>query len=337
LRSLIDGQHDFKMQPQQNFNSGAGAGADSGSIACSQCGAPMPRDMRFCRACGNRLGEGPAEYTETVRLPHAQATGAQYSNYTPAFTAPIQRPTGSEFPAKRKRRMSGMTWVFIVIAFFFLFGGVMSLIKRPFRNPPRAIVNIPGRTFFGVNELENVTGGVSFDVVAPAGSPADKAGLVGGDIITSFDGRAVTDDDEFRDLLRQTPVGKTVEVIYLRDGETRKTQLTTISESEFSGLQAAARNQPRGKFGYEEERVTKIANAATKTYGMRLDYLEENGPARLFGLKVGDIITEFDGIPIRTREELLSRVRRAQPLIPVEITVVRDGQTLKIPVTMGRG
>jgi membrane-associated protease RseP (regulator of RpoE activity) len=323
------------MQPQQNFDSGAGHGG--GSIACSQCGAPMPSGMRFCRSCGNRLGEGPAEYTETVRLPHAPGTGQQYSNYAPAFTAPMQAQTGNEFTVKRKRRLSGMTWVFIVIAFFFLFGGVMSLIKRPFRNPPRAIVNIPGRTFFGVNELENVTGGVTFDVVTPPGSPADKAGLVGGDIITSFDGRAVTDDDHLRELLRLTPVGKTVEVIYLRDGQTKKTQLTTMSESEFNGLQAASRNQPRGKFGYEEGRVTKIANPETKTYGMRLDYLEDNGPARLFGLKVGDVITEFDGVPIRTREELLSRVRRAQPLIPVEITVVRDGQTLKIPVTMGRG
>jgi S1-C subfamily serine protease len=137
--------------------------------------------------------------------------------------------------------------------------------------------------------------------------------------------------------LRQTPVGKPVEVIYLRDGEIKKTQLTTMSESEFNGLQAAARNQPRGKFGYEQNRVTKIANPETKTYGMRLDYLDDNGPARLFGLKVGDIITEFDGVPVRTSEELLSRVRRARPLIPVEITVVRDGQTMKIPVTMGKG
>jgi S1-C subfamily serine protease len=326
------------MQPQQNFNSGAGAGHDSGSIACSQCGAPMPSGMRFCRSCGNRLGEGPAEYTETVLLPHAQGTGPQYSNYTPAFTAPIQRPTGNEFTVKRKRRLSGMTWVFIVIAFFFLFGGVMSLVKKGVRrNIPRATVTIPGRDFFGVNGLENVTGGVTFDVVTPPGSSADRAGLVGGDIITSFDGRPVTDDDDFRQLLRQTPAGKTVEVIYLRDGQTRKTQLTTMSESEFNGLQAAARNQPRGKFGYEEGRVTKIASPETKTYGMRLDYLEPNGPARLFGLKVGDIITEFDGVPIRTREELLSRVRRAQPLIPVEITIVRDGQTMKIPVTMGSG
>ena len=82
------------MQPQEPVNNPSGAG-DSGAIACSQCGAPMPREMRFCRACGNRLGEGPAEYTETVRLPNAQATGPQYSNFNPNYTAPIAKQTGS--------------------------------------------------------------------------------------------------------------------------------------------------------------------------------------------------------------------------------------------------
>ena len=35
---------------------------------CGNCNAPMPRELRFCRNCGFRLGEGLAEYTETVRF-----------------------------------------------------------------------------------------------------------------------------------------------------------------------------------------------------------------------------------------------------------------------------
>jgi putative serine protease PepD len=67
-----------------------------------------------------------------------------------------------------------------------------------------------------------------------------------------------------------------------------------------------------------------------------LDYVERNGPSDLFGLKVGDIITAWDDVPIRTGDELLSRVRRAVPKSSVVITLIRDGQTMKIPVTMGR-
>jgi putative serine protease PepD len=127
-------------------------------------------------------------------------------------------------------------------------------------------------------------------------------------------------------------------VVYLRDGEIKKTKLTTISESDYNELDRAYRNRPegRGKFGFESFRTTPVANPETKTYGVRLNYVETNGPADLFGIKVGDIITEFDGVPIRTRDELLYRVYRAIPRSSVQVTVLRDGQLMKIPVTMGR-
>ena len=298
----------------------------------------MPQGMRFCRACGNRLGEGPAEYTETVRFPNAPATGYPGTQFTPNYAAPLaQQTTG--FSSKKKRRLSGMTWIFIIIGLLFVVGGVMTAVRRSVS--PRAPFTAPittTRSHFGVNGFETTTGGVTFENVEPPGSPADKAGLVGGDVITTFDGRTVTDEDEMVELLRATPIGKTVEVIYIRDGETRKTQLTTIAQAEVNALERMFSSRPegRGYFGFEDDRVTRISEPATKTYGVRLDYVERNGPAELFGLQVGDIITAFDGVPIRTPEELLSRVRRAIPKKPIEVTIIRGGETLKVPVTMGR-
>jgi membrane-associated protease RseP (regulator of RpoE activity) len=329
-------QNSKSMQPQDNLNNPSG---DTGGIVCSQCGAPMPTGMRFCRACGHRLGEGPAEYTETVRFPNATAMEPQGASFTPNYAAPIAQQPGEGVPYKKKRRISGMAWIVILIGALFVLGGVLTAVRRSVRRAPfSASVSMP-RSYFGVNGFEDATGGVTFDNVEPPGSPADKAGLVGGDVITTFDGRAVTDEDEMSQLLRQTPTGKTVEVTYIRDGETRKTQLTTMSQGEFNELQRVYGNRPegRGYFGFDDDRVTKIADPATRTYGVRLDYVERNGPAELFGLQVGDIITSFDGVPIRTGEELLSRVRRAVPKKPVEVTVIRGAETLKIPVTIGRG
>jgi len=326
------------MQPQENFNNPAGAG-DSGQISCAQCGAPMPRGMRFCRACGHRLGEGSAEYTETVRFGSDTATASRVTSaYIPPQGGPIAA-AGAALPYKRRRRLGGMAWVIIIIGLLFVVGGALSALRRTVRNVPRGVVSITPRSYFGVNGFENVQGGITFDNVEPPDGPADRAGLVGGDIITAFDGHAVTDRDQMGDMLRQTPIGKTVEVIYLRDGETKKTQMTTISEAESRELDRAFRSRPegRGKFGFDDDKVTKIVDPATKTYGVRLDWVESNGPADLFGLKEGDIITAWDGVPIRTGEELLSRVRRALPKSPVEISVIRDGEKLKIPVTIGRG
>ncbi|HEY3103220.1 MAG TPA: PDZ domain-containing protein [Pyrinomonadaceae bacterium] len=326
------------MQPPDNLNNPSGPPGDSGGIVCSQCGAPMPRGMRFCRACGNRLGEGPAEYTETVRFPNATATGARVTSpYIPPQAAPIAHQDSAGYPYKRRRKLSGMTWVLIIIAIFFVLGSGLSVLRKRVRNAPRISINL-NRTYFGVNDFDSVDGGVTFDNVEPPGGPADKAGLVGGDIITSFDGHAISNEDDFRDLLRGTPIGKTVEVTYIRDGETKKTQLTTISEAEFNDLQRAFRSRPegRGYFGFDDNRTTKISDPQTKTYGVQLDYVEPNRPADVFGLKAGDIITAWDDVPIRTSDELLSRVRRAVPRSTIVITIIRGGQAMKIPVTMGR-
>ena len=54
------------------------------------------------------------------------------------------------------------------------------------------------------------------------------------------------------------------------------------------------------------------------------------------GIKEGDIVIEFDGIPIRTPEEFLSRVRRAVPYSTIKVVVMRDGEQLEIPVKMGK-
>src|SRR5947209_2750893 len=117
------------MQPQQNFSGrGQGSADQTGAIVCPQCGSPMPREMRFCRSCGNRLGEGPAEYTETVRLPNANALAAGRATipFVPGIGVPFMQPTASALPYLRRRRFRGLTWMWIALAIFFVSGGTLS-------------------------------------------------------------------------------------------------------------------------------------------------------------------------------------------------------------------
>src|SRR3989440_5588036 len=198
------------MQPQQRFNAG-GSGNQSGAIACTQCGAPMPQEMRFCRSCGNRLGEGPAEYTETVRFPTAVSAKAQFNAaYVPPNAGPISPRTAYDLRRRRGRvGWGGMSWLWIVLAVFFVSGGAMSVLKGPRRGRPTIAMALD-RSIFGVDGFKTTEAGVTFEDVEPPGAPADKAGMVGGDIITTFDGRAVKKESELMDLIRQTPIGKTV-------------------------------------------------------------------------------------------------------------------------------
>ncbi|HVS82356.1 MAG TPA: PDZ domain-containing protein [Pyrinomonadaceae bacterium] len=322
------------MQPQQHFS-----GPDqNGAVVCAQCGAPMPKEMRFCRACGNRLGEGPAEYTETVRLPNAQtATGV--SATTPFYGAPMAQPDSSAVYYPRRRRMRGMTWLWVAIAIFFASGGGLSMLVKNVRNIPRtAATAVVNRSYVGVSPVKSADGGVTFNVVEPPDGPADKAGLVGGDIITSFDGYQVRTESEMMDLLRQTPVGKTVEVIYTRDGETKTTRLSTISSGDFNQLQRAYDTRPVGKghLGFDDSDAERVPVPGTNIYGVQLNDVSQNGPADIAGIKAGDIVIEFGGVPIRTVAELTARDHRTIPYNTVKMVVMRGGQRVEIPVKLGK-
>ena len=317
---------------------------------CSNCHSPMPSELRFCRNCGFRLGEGVAEYTETVRFDgnHPQVVAA-----SGAVVA----------PRKRRRKITGMTWIFIGLLTFFVCAAAFTAIVTPFRPHVQISTPVAPRSYVGVDGFDTTEGGVTFDYVEAPGVPADKAGLVGGDIITSFDGQVVTEDDQIMDMLRRTPIGKTVNITYIRDGEQFVTTLTTVSKEEYDRLVAAFRRRPEGNglFGYEDgdsERVEIPPTPGTppepgpgtgpgttpKTpptppkpiVGVKLNTIFQSRPADLAGVKEGDIITKFDGIPIRTPRELRMRVIRAIPYSTITIEVIRDGQKLEIPVKMGK-
>lgn len=313
---------------------------------CANCHSPMPRELRFCRNCGFRLGEGLAEYTETVRFQDVPS-GVMGKNSS-AGSGPAQGYAGGQMavPAvgsitKRRRKLSGMSWLFIGLLVFFVAAAAFTAIVRPVRTGTPfgdgPVVAAPV-SFVGVDDFETTEGGVTFDNVEPPDAPADKAGLLGGDIITSFDGQTVSTDDEMTALLRRTPIGKTVDVVFIRDGVSETVKLTTISRDEGERLEEVFASRPAGRaqFGYEDSEAERVAIPETKTFGVRLGEILANRPADIAGVKEGDIVIEFGGIPIRTTGEFLSRVRRAEPYSTIKLLVLRGQEKIEIPVKMGK-
>jgi S1-C subfamily serine protease len=291
--------------------------------------------MRFCRNCGNRLGEGPAEYTQTVLLPNSPKADARFR---PGYSAPVMSAQSCGMPHRRRKRLGGMASIIIVIAVVFVAGGALSMLKNAGRNIQTIVSPAVERSYFGVDGFENSEGGVTFGNVEPPDSPADKAGLIGGDIVTTFDGVTVEDEDQMMDLLRKTPPHKTVDVVYIRDGETRKTQLTTITQSEYNQLQRAFEKRPQGqaRLGFETSNAHRVKIPEMDIYGVRLDDFNSNGPAALAGLEKGDIIIQLNDTPIRTVSEFVARIHRAIPYTTVKLTILRAGQKQEIPVKLGK-
>lgn len=306
----------------------------------------MPTELRFCRNCGYRLGEGPAEYTETVRFQNgvhggmagnvATALPGAYGPFGPANAqAQVARVAAGQI-RRRRRRFGGISWIFLALILFFVTGGIFSNFVPRF---PR--INVGGgrpsvqRSFVGVNSFTSTDGGVTFGDVEPPGSPADKAGLVGGDVITVFDGQQVTDEHQMMELLIATPIGKTVDVAFIRDGEIKTRKLTTISQNDFDQLTRAFRNRPEGQGQLGIDDYKRVGVPGTKLYGAQVT-VDPRMAAALAGLKNGDIIIEFDHTPIRTAEELVARIHRALPYTTIDVVIMRGSEELKIPVKVAR-
>jgi hypothetical protein len=294
-------------------------------ITCSNCHSRMPSDLRFCRNCGFRLADAMGAYTG----------GPLSESGSAGLVAP-----------KKRRRLSGMAWIFIALIVFFVGAAAFTAIVSPRRmsvgsGGARAPV---AKSYIGIDEFQNTDQGVIINAVTIPDGPADKAGLVGGDVVVKFDGQPVQNQDQLDDLMGKTPSGKTVDIEYIRDGEKKTTKLTTMSRDEFRAMDRAFERRPEGRphFGYEDGDAERTPVPGTNIYGVRLGTVLRSRPADIAGIKENDIVIEFDGVPIRTSDEFLMRVRRALPYSTVNLVVMRPGaegekfERLEIPVKLGK-
>lgn len=76
-------------------------------------------------------------------------------------------------------------------------------------------------------------------------------------------------------------------------------------------------------------------NGAGFSVGAKIAKLMPGSPAVKAGLKAGDIVTAFDGKTVNSATDLTADVRLLAPGTKVTLTVLRDGQELKIDVILG--
>src|SRR5689334_2998454 len=150
----------------------------SDTTICSNCHSAMPSALRFCRNCGFRLGTSLGD------------SGQPLSGGTYTGSAPLA--------PKKRRRLSGMTWVFVGLLVFFVGAAAFTAIINPIRRHNisiGAIKAMANKSYVGVDGWDTTDKGVTFGSIDAPGGPADKAGLVGGDIVTKFDGQDIHDED----------------------------------------------------------------------------------------------------------------------------------------------
>ena len=326
------------------------------TVNCPSCGATLVAGLRFCRMCGYRLGEGVEEYVATQRLDSSAQPFAAPSQATDPFaarqtwgaaplqplgTAPIKKASDTSMwnwaGACSPRRGGWLTWMILIIVLLTAAGVVTKSVRDRGMGGSKQAAMLPSNSITAeVDGFDTADGGGAFiEGLAGPDTSLERAGLLGGDIITSFDGQPVRDAGAMRRILTATPPGKTVPVTYIHDGETKTATLTTADRRDFRGLTPVdSRPGGRGVLGVDPGDRVRVPNS--NIYGVELDGVDRNGPADLAGLKKGDLITDFGGKPVRTPGDLRLRIYEAMPGSIVPAVVMRDGQRLEIPVKMGR-
>lgn len=345
---------------------------------CAHCQTSMTGGLRFCRWCGNKVGEGSTELTglapksegddvlppssattalpqpeiakdkSTVSLPMPRPTpnGWDWSGIdSSAPPAPVFKHNTAELP-KQARGVSPVRRRLLIAASALVLtslsvGGFIWYAKR--RPAPSIAENQTtqqpaARSYFGSSEFKDADGGGAFfDYTYPPGGPSDKAGLIGGDVIISFDAQSARNADDLKRLVAAVPVGKTVQVVYIRDGQTQTTKLTTVSKNEIDRLDRAYDERPEGKgFMGEGNELKRVLVPELNIYGAQVNGIRPNLPADKSGMLNGDVVIEIDGTPIRTNKELEMRVERSIPDTVIKVTIVRAGIRSEIPIQLGR-
>jgi putative serine protease PepD len=81
--------------------------------------------------------------------------------------------------------------------------------------------------------------------------------------------------------------------------------------------------------------TTEAQNGSAVGSGARVVSVQKGSPADDAGLQAGDVVTAIDKRPVTTSTELTAAVRSRQPGDAVTLTVVRNGKTQTVEVTLG--
>ncbi len=195
--------------------------------------------------------------------------------------------------------------------------------------------------------LPSGTAGAAVTSVDP-GTPADKAGLKTGDVITAVNGENIVDMAQLRLRIASFAPGTTVRLHVFRDGKPQDVNVT-LAERPSDKERAKGRRggggpggdngQPSSLNGVSVQDLTpQIAQQLgldSNVTGVVVTDVDEASAAADAGLQQGDVIQQVNRQPVRNTNDFDKLTRNANGT--VLLFVNRGGRTLFIPVEGSAG
>jgi len=181
--------------------------------------------------------------------------------------------------------------------------------------------------------LKEEKGALVGDVVEE--SPAEKAGIQRGDIITAYEGKKIDEPYQLRNMVANTSPGKEVELTIVRENTT-KTIKVTISEQP-----AEVQKLSKGEYdnllrGVTVQNLTpeiyKQLNLPKRLKGVVVSEIDEESPAAMV-LTQGDIIQEINRQKVTNTKDYENIVAKVKPEENILLLVFRNGSSIYITLS----
>ncbi len=182
--------------------------------------------------------------------------------------------------------------------------------------------------------------GIVIEDITP-GSPADKAGLKAGDVITQVNGQAVHNGSDLVNPIADTPVGQSVRIGYVHDKQPKQATLSVADRSKLFPQSAQnTDDQPgageeAGQLGAHVEEFTPELSrklGMTKVSGVIVTEVDPASFAEDLGFLRGDVIAEVNHTPINSMADYRREVAKLKSGQDVLFKVARhpDDRTLTV-------
>lgn len=191
-------------------------------------------------------------------------------------------------------------------------------------------------------------------------SPADKAGLKTGDVVLEFNGQRVVGTEQFVRLVRETPAGRTVDIVVSRDGALQTLKATTGSRKEahppiipkvdwerfrkemehlrefkMPDVPKAYMSWRTSRLGVEVESLgSQLAEFFGVKGGVLVRSVMKGSAAEEAGIKAGDVIFKVGDENVSDPREVSEAVRSLRSKGTFPVTVMRDRKEVTLTVKM---